>query len=375
MLKALVTDGHSRAAVAGVRALGRAGIDVRTLAHARWAPAAWSRYASGSDRGPSSQDELAFVARIGELADRHGPLVVYPGQEQAVGALARHGSALGDRAILPYRDPRVALDLSDKVRLAELASRAGLAPPATLAVGTAGALAAQPPPVPCVVKTPALSEALPGTRVCETAEELLGLLTSLPPSEPLVVQERAVGTLDALSLVLGSDGAVAACFASRALRLNPTAAGSSSLSVSVAADPELVERATDLLRGVGWTGLAHMQFLRTARGPALIDVNVRFYGSLPLATAAGVNLPAIWHRVASGEPLGPPPPYRLGVRYRWLQGEAAAALNGEPQRLATAPARRTAGAMWTADDPVPGALLAGQAAAAYAGRASRRIFG
>jgi hypothetical protein len=168
----------------------------------------------------------------------------------------------------------------------------------------------------------------------------------------VIVQERAAGALIALSVVLDRDGSAAArCFQPRAIRLWPAAAGASSLSVSVEPDPELVDRAAAMLR----------------------DVNVRFYGSLPLATAAGVNLSAVWHQGSVGGRPAPPPAYRLGVRYRWLEGELVVACKGEPRRLATRPARGGAGAMWSAEDPVPGVLLALGAARAYAGGAVRRL--
>ncbi len=371
MLPALVTDGQSRGAVSGVRGLGRAGIDVLTLSRTRWAAASRSRYASGAYRGPGPADEPGFLERIAELTTRYGPLVVFPGQEESVGLLARHASELGEDAILPYGDPQTVLAAGNKATMAEISARSGLAPPRTLAVGAAGALARTPPEAPCVVKSPELSSALPATRVCETREELVALLTSLPAAEPVLIQEHAHGPLDALSIVLDRNGELAACFASRALRLAPAAAGASSLSVSIAPDAELLDRSLSMLRGMGWVGLAHLQFLRTREGPALIDVNTRYYGSLPLATAAGVNLPAIWYRVATGAASAPPPRYRLGVRYRWLEGEVAAALTGELGRLATRPTRRRAGSMWAIDDPVPSGLLAAQAFREHAGVAKR----
>ena len=373
MTGALVTDGQSRAAVAGVRALGLAGIPVRVLAPSRLSPALWSRHATARSLGPPSTDESTFVARIGELTSRRGPSVVFPGQEQAVGALARHVRELPGEAILPFPGPGPMLALSDKSAVADLSAAAGIASPRTLAAGPAGELAAEPPPAPCVVKAQGLSMALPAVRICETQAALGALLGDLPPREPVIVQERAAGALIALSVVLDRDGSVAALFQSRAIRLWPATAGASSLSVSVEPDPELIDRAVAMLRDLGWWGLAHMQFLATARGPALIDVNVRFYGSLPLATAAGVNLPAVWHRVCVGGRPAPPPGYRLGVRYRWLEGELVAACKGEPRRLATRPVRGGAGAMWSAGDPVPGVLLALAAARAYAGGALRRL--
>ncbi len=372
---ALITDGQSRAAVAGVRALGIARISVCVLAPSRPSPALWSRYAASRRLGPPSLDEQAFVARIAEVVTLQGPSVVLPGQEQAVGALARHAHQLPEEAILPFPGPEPALALSDKSAVAELSAAAGLASPRTLAAGPAGELAAERLPAPCVVKAFGLSPALPDVRVCETRMELDAVLGDLPSEEPVIVQERAAGALIALSIVLDRDGSVAALFQSRATRLWPGAAGASSLSVSVEPDPDLVDRAVALLRDVGWWGLAHMQFLETARGPALIDVNVRFYGSLPLATAAGVNLPATWHRVALGGRPEPPAPYRLGVRYRWLEGELLAALKGEPGRLTTRPVRGGAGAMWSPDDPLPGFLLALHVARTYAAGGFRRLAG
>lgn len=373
MIGALVTDGHSRAAVAGVRALGQAQIPVGVVAPSRQAPALWSRHCAARNVGPPSNHEREFVARVGDLVARGGPSVVFPGQEEAVAALARHANELPDEVILPYPDPGLMLALSDKSVTADLGAQAGIAPPATVAAGAAGQLAAEPPPVPCIVKAHGLSVALPAVQVCETAAELGALLDALPADEAVIVQERAAGPLIALSVVLDRDGAVAALFQSRALRLFPTAAGPSSLSVSVEPDRELVDRAVTMLRELGWWGLAHMQFLSTPRGPGLIDVNVRFYGSMPLATAAGVNLPAIWHRVAVGGRAAPAPAYRLGVRYRWLEGELMAARKGELWRLRTRRARASAAAMWSTQDPVPGALLALGAAEAHAANGWRRL--
>ena len=125
----------------------------------------------------------------------------------------------------------------------------------------------------------------------------------------------------------------------------------------VAPDDALVQAAARLLRAAGFWGFAQMQFLTARRGPAIIDVNPRLYGSLPLATAAGINLPAVWHAVALGEPVGDTS-YRAGVSYRWLEGELAAAAKGAWRELLRRPPAPRSGAMWAADDPLPSTLLA-----------------
>lgn len=372
---ALVTDAQARAAVAGVRALGHAGLRCLIVGSGRGAAGLWSRHATVRALCPPAGSP-GFVERIGELAERHGPLVVHPAQEATLDPLIEAGAALPPQAILPYGDAQALRRLRDKSALAALAERAGLATPRTLAQGPAGALLAAPPGVPCAVKAVGLSDALPSTRLVDDDDALRILLESVPPEEQLVVQERAAGPLIGLALVLDRDGRVAARFQQVALRLWPSPAGASSVAVSTKPDPELVERTARMLRLAGHWGLAHLQFLSTPRGPALIDVNVRYYGSMPLATTAGVNLPATLQAVALGETVRGPCAYAEGVTYRWLEGDLKGAVHGHSRaRLRPPPGHPRAGAMWASDDPVPGALLAMQSFVRVGTRARKRRAG
>jgi predicted ATP-grasp superfamily ATP-dependent carboligase len=365
---ALVTHAHSRAAVAGVRALGAANVNVIALADRRGAAGLWSRHATRRAVGPPSDRPEQWRSAIAALAGRHGPLVVYPGQEEGIGALAGV-----DGAILPYPSVEVVDALRDKRRLADLSRDAGIASPAVLAEGAAAEVARDVPDAPTVLKSPGLSDALPVALMCSTGADLRAALESLPPTEPVIVQERADGPLLAVSVVLDRDGTIVARFQQAALRLWPTTAGASSLGRSVAPNEDLVEQVAALLRSAGYWGLAQVQLVGTARGPAAIDVNPRFYGSLPLATAAGVNLPLAWHQVATGERPRPQLDYRAGVTYRWLEGELTAVWNGERHRLRVRAPRPRAGAMWAWDDPAASVVLAAEAAAPRVRRLTGRL--
>jgi predicted ATP-grasp superfamily ATP-dependent carboligase len=176
----------------------------------------------------------------------------------------------------------------------------------------------------------------------------------------------------AVAVVLDRGGRLVARFQQVALRTFPASGGPSSLAMSIAPDEVLVDRVAGFLREAGFWGLAHVQFVGPTDDPALIDINTRYYGSLALALAAGVNLPAAWHAVATGAPAGPPEPYRVGVSYRWLEADMTAVLRGaSPALLAPARPPRT-GSMWSLDDPVSGAILAGSAVMS---RVRRRVRG
>jgi biotin carboxylase len=333
----------------------------------------WSRYAAARELGPDPLERpAAFAAAVGAVAERAGRLVVYPGHEESIDALFE--ADLPPSVIFPFPGAAVTQAFRDKRRLAELAGDAGLPVPRTLLEATAGELAGQAVGVPCAVKAARPGGSLGLTQLVDDADQLRELLPELPPDEPLVVQERADGPLIGLALVIGRDGHQIARFQQVARRTWPPEAGGSTLAVSTEVDEDLAERSTAMLAGTGYWGLAHLQFLRTSQGHTLIDVNTRYYGSMPLATAAGVNLPAAWHAVVTGTADGSPPPrYRVGMAYRWLEPELAAALLGSPGLLLARGPRARSGAMWASDDPVASALLALQAATTRVGRQLRRL--
>lgn len=355
---ALVTDLHYRSAVAGLRALGRSGRTVLALAPKSGAPGLWSRFATERECGPDpAEDPNGFAANVGVLATAYGPLVVYPGREGAIDALLAPDAGLPPTAVMPYSGPRALALLRDKRSLAEAASEFGLRTPRELARGTAAEVSAASVSLPCVVK-PARSELTMGSaQVVRSRPELRAVVERLPPKDPLLIQERLEGALLSLGLVLDRAGEVVARFQSIATRTWPREAGPAALAKSVPPDERLVERSAAMLRSAGYWGLAHLQFLAGDGRPALIDFNPRFYGSLPLALASGVNLPAAWHAVTIDGPVPTQRPYRVGVTYRWLEADLTAARHGElALALRRTPAPRV-GAMWASDDPLPGLLL------------------
>lgn len=378
--EALVTDAQLRSVVAGLRGLGRAGVGVRALSSRRAGAGRWSRHAVSRGLVPEVlHDPAGFVRAVAASArgvvDAGGPApVVYPGREESVDALLEHAGVLTGVARLPYGDPAAVERLRDKRGLEELADEAGLSAPPTIMAATAGELRDSDATLtPSAIKPAYPGGVLMSTRLLETPEELHEILKDLPSGEPLLVQKRADGKLRAIGLVVDHDGSVVARVQQVALRTWPMEAGASRLAVTVAPDEELIRRCATLLTKAGYAGFAQMQFVEVDGRAALIDVNPRFYGSLPLALAAGVNLPAAWHAVVCDRPRPAPGRYRVGVSFRWLEADLTAAMrDGEIRPLLRRAAAPRIGAMWAKDDPVPAALLA---ADAISMRLARRLPG
>ena len=374
-MKAIVTEAELPSAVAGLRGLGRAAVPVVAVARGRLPAGRWSRHAAESATSPAPLDDPSgFARRIAQLARAHGQAAVYPSSEAAIEAMLAGWEELDGAAVLPYPGPEPLRTIRDKRELSKLAAAVGLRAPKTLASGTADELASRRVPVPCVVKPATPCGARQGAHAIDAEGDLdrLRVAGRLPHGEQLLAQERVEGKLMSVELVVGRDGSVAARFQARAERTSPRRAGLISLARSVPPDDDLAERLAAMLARAGYWGLAQIDLVDGTDGATLIDINPRFYSCLPLSMACGLNLPGIWHAVAAGEVSSGPPPYETGVRFRWLEGELAEAVRGEPGRLATRPARGGAGAMWAPDDPVAAAALAGSA---ISGRLRRGIAG
>ena len=69
-------------------------------------------------------------------------------------------------------------------------------------------------------------------------------------------------------------------------------------------DDALIETASAVARAVGLTTVANVQLKYDAAGvPALLEVNPRFPGAMPLTIAAGVDMPSLTLDAVLGRPL------------------------------------------------------------------------
>jgi predicted ATP-grasp superfamily ATP-dependent carboligase len=368
-----VTDASDRGPLAGLRALGRAGLTTVAVAQSGSAGLR-SRYADAGVSAPDSSDDPAgFAESLAATVDELRPRVIYPGREEAIDAILDSPQCETLAPLLPYPRLEALAALRDKGALPDLAAEHGLSTPITLAEGPPDDVIAEVGDRPCAVKSAMPGGAVELTRVARSAAELDEILGGLDPSEHVVAQELCEGELVGVALVVDGDGELVARFQQTASRTWPLEAGASCNAVSVAPEDRLVERARRMVAATGFAGLAHLQFLDCDDRCVLIDVNPRFYGSMPLALKAGVNLPSAWHGVATGDPRPEPSDYRVGVRFRWFEGNLLAAARGHSLRALTdGGLGPRAGAVWSADDPVASAAWGAGAVLERVGRRFRR---
>jgi predicted ATP-grasp superfamily ATP-dependent carboligase len=112
-----------------------------------------------------------------------------------------------------------------------------------------------------------------------------------------------------------------------------------------------------LMEDLEWSGVFNLQLIQSEGRSYAIDLNPRFYQSLALTTAAGLNLPAIWTSLVLGLPFEAGQG-RVGVRFRAEKDDLRAAIaqlrRGHVTALAALlPRRRTVHAHFSVRDPRP----------------------
>jgi protein-tyrosine-phosphatase/predicted ATP-grasp superfamily ATP-dependent carboligase len=178
--------------------------------------------------------------------------------------------------------------------------------------------------------------------------------------------------------VLVTGGKIVAAFQHRRISENPPSGGVAVVAVSERVDPVLLDHSARLLTALEWDGVAMVEFRhdKATGEAALMEVNGRFWGSLPLAVAAGMDFPLYAWQVSQKIEPTVPPTYREGLRVRWTAGALkrfAHAFTDGPERIPKWAATRqlladfrpgTRSAMWSWSDPKPAiqevsAVLAG----------------
>ncbi len=333
-MRILVLDGNQNQAVASVRSLAHAGHTVFAGESASWSKAGWSRASTGTLRYPSPQGHVeAFLDTIVGFVRQQPGTLVLPMTEATTLPVSAHRDSLisaGARLVLPeHKDLLRAFDKDETTRLA---AALGIAVPRTLLISNAEQArdASHSVRYPVVLK-PRASEELSSTGKVRTAGRPRYAADSVQfenayrdisgRASAILVQEFVPGEGTGY-FALMNHGELRAEFAHQRIRdVYPTGSGSA-VRISVEPDPEIRRSSLAILSSLRWHGVAMVEYRkRTGSPPVFMEVNGRFWHSLPLACYAGVDFPALLARMAEEGDVAPNPSYRSGVRCRWFLGD------------------------------------------------------
>jgi len=110
-----------------------------------------------------------------------------------------------------------------------------------------------------------------------------------------------------------------AIFMHKRIREYPITGGPSTVAESYY-HPRLKELGLKILRELNWDGVAMVEFKQDQKDNEfkLMEINPKFWGSLNLAIASGVDFPYLYCLQSMGERYEPVFEYKEGVKFRWL---------------------------------------------------------
>jgi predicted ATP-grasp superfamily ATP-dependent carboligase len=364
------------------RSLGERGIAVVGLTAQRGVYGNLSRYAKVLHSADSRNDPEALVqqlVRLGQSLTTRG--VLFPTRDHDLVFLDRFRDVLEPYfvSVIPSHD---ALDRSlDKWQTYQHATAAGVPAPNSAVADTVTAAlhAADGVGYPCVLKPVAAHQwrsannwQVVGGRkaiVIGSPAELEAEYAVIAGADRRVLlQEFIQGGDDALVVVgcyVDRQGTFAGAFNAQKLVQTPPEVGTGCI-VQSTERPELLERTERLLKSIGFTGIAEVEYKWDARAQEfkLIEINPRPWDQYRIGIACGVDVAHLAYCDCAGLPR--PARLRAFRRVKWIAEDAflMAALRviwrrqpglGALLRQARGPKMY---AIWSASDPMPFFLYA-----------------
>ncbi len=324
----LVLDADMVPSLTIARSLKRRGADVDIAGHEPASLSALSNCVASVLIYPNPLTEpAAFVDWVEERLARASYALVIPVTERTLVPLHLERQRLDQQriAMAPARALEIALD---KARTVALAHELGIRVPHGCSPhSTSEALAfAADHGYPVVVKPAASIGADSIQRVhlsvsyASDEHQLRAQVTHALRHGSVLVQELFRGRGVGIELI-ADRGEVRFSFEHQRLHEVPLTGGGSSLRLSVPVRPELLEASRKLMAALNWHGVAMVEFKEDPETGefCLMEINGRFWGSLPLAVAAGADFPAMLLELLAEGEIQTRPPARTGIYCRNLQ--------------------------------------------------------
>jgi protein-tyrosine-phosphatase/predicted ATP-grasp superfamily ATP-dependent carboligase len=324
--KVLVIGDDTRSFLGIVRSLGRKGIELHVAPFNFRSPALRSRYISQICELPFYMgDGTEWLDAIRTLIDRERYQLIIPCDERALLPLDRHRDLLEALCKLAIPDRASITTLFDKHNTRQLAASLGVRIPRGRLLrpdDTAEAVGRELG-LPLAVK-PRQSfsvDRLYARGSVKLVDDTAALASALETIEPerFLIEAFFPGHGRGVS-VLAHDGKILQAFEHH--RVHEFAAGSY-YRKSAPFTPSLLDATGKIIAALRYTGVAMFEFRfdEATADWALLEVNARPWGSLPLALAAGVDFPYRWFKLLVDGQETPPVKYRENLFGRHFTGD------------------------------------------------------
>jgi predicted ATP-grasp superfamily ATP-dependent carboligase len=314
-----------------IRDLGARGVTVHGIARDTCAIGLASRFLTKRHMRAAGND--ALIKQLAALGEEIGEACLFAISESDITLLNRHRQDLPAYKFM-FADARRMNRVLDKEQTYAAAHKIGIRVPRTRQIQSLAQVTAACDSLrfPVVLKwsnpntvVKVLSAAglrLDKAHYCYTAKELFEYLQ---PYEKVnvypLIQEYCSG-FGLGQIVLMHEGRARYLFQHQRVHEWPPEGGFSSLCKSLPLDRHhlLMEKSIALLRELEWEGVAMVEYRHdpVTNESALMEINGRFWGSLPLAYHSGASFPWFMYKLIGLKQAVDQQDYRAGMRCRFM---------------------------------------------------------
>ena len=338
-MKVFITDAGYKHTLGAVRALGKRGIYVIAGSSSRRSQSFYSNYCKKRVMYPDPRKEDVFINFMLNYVKNNKIDVLLPIGYLTTTVLSKHKDKFTPYVRIPIANYDSMKIASDKYKTMELAKNLRIKIPEMFDEND------KIETFPVVVKGLKESGRI---RYANSVNELSELET-----EESIVQEYIPGEGYGF-FALFNKGKVRALFMHKRVREYPITGGPSTVAESIY-DEKLKELGLKLLESLSWHGVAMVEFKKDFRGGEfkLMEINPKFWGSLDLATASGVDFPYLAMKMAVDGDVEPVFGYETGIKFRWLFPDDLLHLVSNPYSIKSFIAdffdKNTKGNIWLSD--------------------------
>jgi predicted ATP-grasp superfamily ATP-dependent carboligase len=366
----LILGVEPRITVPVARSLQRIGVPVGVASLSGHDSTLQSRAIFQFRRLPSSETSSAdFVMALSGFIREYGFDMLIPTTDGALGAISEHYDRLKPLLHISCPPAEIIDRILNKEATLAIASQCGLRVPREYVISAQANLGDIPDLAYPVVAKPRQKSSAETFKVryFQSEAELTAALKS-GALDGAILQEYCAGDGVGVEMLFHQNECIAA-FQHRRLKEVPHTGGAAAMAISEPVDPTLKKLAIDLLRGIGWEGVAMVEFRHDRKSgvASLMEVNGRYWGTVALALMAGVDFPAYEWQLAHGKTPSVPATYQVGLCWRWSAGmlkRSHGMMTGAKSTLPVASAQSgdqlqagnsgpTRDALWLSSDPMP----------------------
>ncbi len=322
--RVLLINANNNVALTIARALGRQGVPVDGVGWPDGGVGLRSRYV-GRRYWINGYKELTPRRLRQILAETKAAFIMAMG-EDVLSHLNSMRDSIAEEAKCLFPEQQILDRAFDKSLTLRIARQVGIDCPRTLEVDSTTNLAdlATPLQYPLVLKfAHSHNSSLPSNlrfshRIVQHENQLKQVLSCCSQYNAFpMIQEYIPGKGLGIEVCMSPKG-VAAAFQHERIHEFPLSGGPSVYRKSVPLSRNLMEQSVALLRAMEWEGVAMVEYRRDplTNRTVLMEVNGRFWGSLPLAVKAGINFPYILYETMGEGKSWTQDSYRIDVKVK-----------------------------------------------------------